>query len=134
MSQDPTESFYSVLNRMFESDGEIHALVESEGIYVSIHYDYETESVVAYSKYGKLDSRKPLNGFWNYAQSLDVDIFRVFDTWLFFGEWDGSQMHIFDIYDVENKYYLPQVAVEIFCDTYEFDYAEDKSYANKNLY
>ena len=115
---------------MFEIGDIISVQTKIDGSNASIRYDAEADSLVAFSRKKELNFANTLNGFWNYVQDLDKNIFKPYPTFIFFGEWMGarnkivykpeikSKFYLYDIYDVETEEYLP--------------FEKVKEFANKN--
>ncbi len=100
-----------------------------DGSNASCRYDTETGKLVAFSRNKTLDPiNNTLNGFYNYIQSLDVNIFKDYPNYVVFGEWSGcrnaivyskenkNKWYIFDIYDTKGNMYLSQHEVKKFAE------------------
>lgn len=94
-----------------------------DGSNASFRYDTETGKLVSFSRKKELDYNNTLNGFFNWVQKLDINRFKDFPNYIFFGEWLTShtikyipeaynKFYFYDIYDVENECYLPQDKVK----------------------
>jgi len=105
----------------FEVGEPIVIQVKIDGSNASIAYDSKTNSLMAFSRRQALDETNTLNGFWNYVQSLDVDVFAevLGDRYVLFGEWlvkhsviypdhMYKKFYMFDVWDRETEQYLTQ--------------------------
>lgn len=128
-----------------------------DGSNASIRYDAETGKLVAFSRKKLLDFNQTLNGFYNYVQELDAELFKETPNYVIFGEWavkntityypeSMKKWYVYDIYDVENEKYLPQEEVKEFADAHgltfinvfyvgEFiDWEHVQSFVGKSIY
>lgn len=99
-----------------------------------ITFDPDEGCLVAFSRKQTLSFNNTLNGFWNYAQSLDVSKWVEDAKFYVFGEWSGMKnkivyndsqkrkWYVYDIYDSEAETYMPQWFVKIFCETHGLTY------------
>lgn len=105
----------------FEAGEPIVIQTKIDGSNASIAYDSKTNSLMAFSRRQVLDETNTLNGFWNYVQSLDVDMFAevLGDRYIIFGEWlvphsikypedMYKKFYMFDVWDRETEQYLTQ--------------------------
>lgn len=90
-----------------------------DGANASIRCDVDG-NVYAFSRRNPLNELNHLQGFWNYVQTLDVDLlFNVLrDRYILFGEWLVKhtikypdemyrQFYVFDVWDTEIEQYVP---------------------------
>lgn len=90
-----------------------------DGANASIRCDADG-NVYAFSRRNPLNESNHLQGFWNYVQTLDVDLlFNVLrDRYILFGEWLVKhtikypdemyrQFYVFDVWDIEIEQYVP---------------------------
>ena len=106
-----------------------------DGSNSAIAYDKETNKLVAFSRRQTLDYNNPLNGFWNWVQTLAVEPFSKYPNYVFFGEWLTShtikyiqdaykKFYFYDVYDKENECYLPQSEVKRLADELNLRYVQ----------
>ncbi len=105
-----------------------------DGSCASICLNPETGELDVYSRRQKLNAVNNLNGFYQYAHSLDKDIFQP--NMIVFGEWTGKKnkivydeqstgkWYIFDIYDLNKEQYLRQNEVQKFAVEHQLDAAK----------
>ena len=107
--------------------------VKFDGSNASFRYDEETKKLNAFSREYPLTFDNTLSGFWNFVESLDADKFKKYPNYVFFGEWAVRNKIVYkpeyrkiwlmyDVYDVENQCYLPQVEVKGLADELGFNY------------
>ena len=95
--------------------------VKIDGSNSSIAYDKETDSLIAFSRRQQLNEQNTLNGFWNWVQTLPVELFKeILGTrYILFGEYLSPhsvkypedmlrKFYMFDVWDKEVEQYLPQ--------------------------
>ena len=106
-----------------------------DGSNAGIAYDIETDKLVAYSRKNELRFDMTLNGFWNWVQTLNVEPFRKYPDYVFFGEWlvkhtikyiqeAYSKFYFYDVYDKKNECYLPQTEVKRLAEELNFIYVK----------
>lgn len=106
----------------FEVGDHIVIQEKIDGSNAAIAYDVETDKLIAFSRNKELNEMNTLNGFYNWAQTLDRDEFKEYPNYVFFGEWlcrhkvkyiqDAyKKFYFYDVYDKENKKYLLQSEV-----------------------
>lgn len=94
---------------------------------------YENGELKAFSRKHELDYQKTLNGFWNYVQSLNPEEYKDDANYIYFGEWTNKNKIIyfeqwnkhflcFDIFDNENKCWMPQKFVKQQCEKHNLNY------------
>ena len=94
-----------------------------DGSNSAIAYDKENNRLVAFSRKKELDFSNTLNGFWNWVQTLNVELFTKYPDYVFFGEWltkhtikyvenAYQKYYFYDVYDKNNECYLPQSEVK----------------------
>lgn len=114
-----------------------HIIIQEkvDGSNAAIAYDKETNKLVAFSRKQTLDWNNTLNGFWNWVQTLAVEPFAKYPNYVFFGEWLTShtikyiqdaykKFYFYDVYDKENKCYLPQSDVKSLADELNLRYVQ----------
>lgn len=101
-----------------------------DGSNASIRYDEESGTLKAFSRRLELNADNTLNGFWDYVQTLNLDIFKKIlgSRYIVFGEWMGAKHAIkypenvygkfwmFDIWDTQTEQYLPYEETRSFYD------------------
>lgn len=105
----------------FEQGEHIVIQVKIDGSNASIAYDEKNNCLAAFSRRQHLGEQNTLNGFWNWVQTLDVDLFKsILGTrYIVFGEWLTShsvkypedmlkKFYMFDVWDKETEEYLTQ--------------------------
>lgn len=101
----------------FEVGDSIVIQEKIDGSNASFIYDEVEDCIDCYSRKKTLDSDNTLNGFWNFVQTLDKDIYKKYKGYRFFGEWltkhkvkypedKQNKFYLFDIWDEENRQYL----------------------------
>ena len=103
-------------------------------------YDVETGTMFAFSRKQELTPTNTLNGFWNFVQSLSVEViekFKAHPEYRVFGEWNsknkiiytdtGKAMHwyVYDIYDADREKWLTQDIVKAFALACGFEYIHE---------
>ena len=117
----------------FKAGDHIVIQEKMDGANASIAYDTETNRLSAFARKRELSYDNTLNGFWNWVQTLDVDLFSKYPDYVFFGEWltphiirydDGAykKFYFYDVYDRQNKIYLLQNRVKQLADEFGFIY------------
>lgn len=101
-----------------------------DGSNASIRYDEESGTLKAFSRRLELSADNTLNGFWDYVQTLNLDIFKEIlgSRYIVFGEWMGAKHAIkypenvygkfwtFDVWDTQTEQYLPYEETRSFYD------------------
>ena len=101
-----------------------------DGSNASIRYDEESGTLKAFSRRLELNADNTLNGFWDYVQILNLDIFKEIlgSRYIVFGEWMGAKHAIkypenvygkfwmFDVWDTQTEQYLPYEETRSFYD------------------
>lgn len=119
----------------FETGDLIVIQEKVDGSNAGIAYNAETDKLVAYSRKNELRYDITLNGFWNWVQTLDVEPFRKYPDYVFFGEWLSShtikyipeaykKFYFYDVYDKKNECYLPQTEVKKLAEEMNFIYVK----------
>lgn len=109
----------------FNVGNNIQITEKIDGCNASIRYDVESNKLVAFSRNNELSYDLTLNGFWNYAQTLNPDEYKDTPNYVIFGEWlvkhtviyreDAyRKWYVFDIFDMDKQEYLPQSEVKEF--------------------
>ena len=107
----------------FEVGDHIVIQEKIDGANAAIAYDSENHNLAAFSRKKQLDYCNTLNGFWNWVQELDVEGFREYPNYVFFGEWlikhtiryspdSYRKFYFYDVYDKLNECYLEQSEVQ----------------------
>lgn len=107
----------------FQKNDHIVIQIKFDGSNASVRYDSETKTLAAFSRKQPLSPTNTLQGFWNYAQTLNPNDFAVYPNFTFFGEWAvknkvvykpeyRSKWFVYDIYDHTTEQYLPQNLVK----------------------
>lgn len=106
---------------------------KTDGSCSSVSWDAYENRLRCFSHRQELAPDKTLNGFWNFANNLDVEIFKQHPNWIFFGEWTGcknkiiyrqeakGRWYVFNIYDAINEVWLPQQKALELCKKYGLD-------------
>lgn len=115
------ERIKSVYAESFNSGEHIVIQTKIDGSNASIRYNEETNSLAAFSRRQELTEMNTLNGFWNFVETLPVEIFKeVLGTrYIIFGEWMTKhcviypdsmykKFYMYDVYDTEIQQYLTQ--------------------------
>lgn len=111
----------------FQEGDDIVVQEKVDGSNAMFSYDIETDTICAFSRRLPLSFEQTLNGFWNWTQTLDINIVKSNPNWCIFGEWlqrnkivypqDAyKKFYCFDIWDREKCNYLHQDIVEQFCE------------------
>lgn len=119
----------------FEVGDEIVIQEKVDGSNAAIAYDAETNKLVAFSRKHELRYDMTLNGFWNWVQTLDVEPFKKYPNYVFYGEYlvahtirylpeAYKKFYFYDVYDRENECYLPQVTVKKLSEELNFIYVQ----------
>lgn len=120
--------------------GDIIQITEKvDGSNASFRYDAETNSLIAFSRKKTLDFANTLNGFYNWVQTLDVNLFAKYPNYVFFGEWLTShtitykqeaykKFYFYDVYDVEKQCYLLQTEVKKLATECSLSYVKEYYY------
>lgn len=101
-----------------------------DGSNASIRYDEESGTLKAFSRRLELNADNTLNGFWDYVQTLNLEIFKEIlgSRYIVFGEWMGAKHAIkypenvygkfwmFDVWDTQIEQYLPYEETRSFYD------------------
>ena len=101
-----------------------------DGSNASIRYDEESGTLKAFSRRLELSADNTLNGFWDYVQTLNLEIFKEIlgSRYIVFGEWMGAKHAIkypenvygkfwmFDVWDTQTEQYLPYEETRSFYD------------------
>jgi hypothetical protein len=109
--------------RGFEVGDLIVVQEKVDGSNSAMAYDVETDKLVAFSRKYELSYDMTLKGFWNWVQTLDVEAFRKYPDYVFFGEWLSkhkikylpeayNKFYFYDVYDKKNQCYLLQSEVK----------------------
>ncbi len=98
--------------------GDLITITEKiDGSNASVRYDAETKSLVAFSRKQELTFNNTLDGFYDYAKTLNPEKFALYPDYAFFGEWlrknkisyNKDAMHIwyvYSIYDTNKEIWL----------------------------
>lgn len=111
----------------FEVGDHIVIQEKIDGSNAAIAYDVETDKLVAFSRKKELNETNTLNGFYNWVQTLDSNLFKEYPNYVFFGEWlckhkvkyvqDAyKKFYFYDAYDKKNQRYLLQTEVRRLAD------------------
>lgn len=117
----------------FQAGDEIQISEKWDGSNASIQYDVETKKLVAFSRRNQLNYSLTLNGFWNYVQTLDPQLFADTPDYVIFGEWGVKnkivyrpecykRWYVYDIYDRKKECWLPQSKVKEFVKSHNLTY------------
>ena len=85
-----------------------------DGTNASFAYDKENDMLVAYSRRNELNYSNTLRGFWDWIQELNIDMFKKYPDYVFFGEWLVShkiqykkdaykKFYFYDVWDKKNQ-------------------------------
>lgn len=120
--------------------GDIISITEKiDGANASVYYDLETEKLRCFSSNQELDSRNHLRGFFQYAQKLNMNLFRKFSDYIFYGEWlvrhtavyreeNYNNWYLFSVYDKKKNKWLPQNFVKDFAKQFGIPYVHELYY------
>lgn len=128
-----------VLNRgigdRFHKGDRIIIQEKIDGSNVSFQYDSETDSLQCFSRNQILSAENTLRGYYDWVQKLDKELVRsvLGDRLRMFGEWlvkhtvkypeeRYNTMYCFDVFDTENKCWLPQNDVKSLADKLGLNY------------
>lgn len=106
-----------------------------DGSNVSFQYDSETDSLQCFSRNQILSAENTLRGYYDWVQELDKELVKsvLGDRLRMFGEWlvkhtvkypeeRYNTMYCFDVFDTENKCWLPQNEVKSLADKLGLNY------------
>ncbi len=106
-----------------------------DGSNVSFQYDSETDSLQCFSRNQILSAENTLRGYYDWVQKLDKEFVKSIlgDRLRMFGEWlvkhtvkypeeRYNTMYCFDVFDTENKCWLPQNEVKSLADKLGLNY------------
>lgn len=106
-----------------------------DGANVSFQYDSETDSLQCFSRNQILSAENTLRGYYEWVQKLDKELVKsvLGDRLRMFGEWlvkhtvkypeeRYNTMYCFDVFDTENKCWLPQNEVKSLADKLGLNY------------
>lgn len=107
--------------------------IKFDGANASFRYDKESCKLNSFSRKQPLTYKNTLSGFWNYVETLDASKFKEYSDYVFFGEWAVKNKIcykpefrkiwlMYDVYDVKNECYLPQVKVKELAEKFGFTY------------
>lgn len=119
----------------FEVGDHIVIQEKIDGSNAALVYDLENNKLVAFSRKKELNYDNTLNGFWNWVQTLNIEPFRKYPDYVFFGEWlvkhtikyiqeAYSKFYFYDVYDKENECYLPQSEVKRLSEELNLNYVK----------
>lgn len=106
-------------------------------------WDFETNSMVAFSRKQELNFQNTLNGFWNFVQNFSdktIERFKTHPNYRVFGEWSNKNKivyndtgkikhwYVYDIYDTELNIWLEQDVVKDFCKLAGLEYIHELYY------
>ncbi|MDE5772341.1 MAG: RNA ligase family protein [Ruminococcus sp.] len=128
-----------VLNRgigdRFHKGDRIIIQEKIDGSNVSFQYDSETDSLQCFSRNQMLSAENTLRGYYEWIQKLDKELVKsvLGDRLRMFGEWlvkhtvkypeeRYNTMYCFDVFDTENKCWLPQNEVKSLADKLGLNY------------
>ena len=118
-------------------EGDIVSITEKiDGAQTHIEYNDEVDKLRCYSSSNELDEKSNLRGFYQYVQELDIEPFKRYPTYEFYGEWlvphtvkydkcHYQQWYLFSIKDKVTGKYLPQNFVKGFATKYQFNYVHE---------
>ena len=105
----------------FEKGDLIYIQEKIDGANASFQYDKETNTVVAFSRNNVLGLHNNLRGFWEWTQTLNVELvksilgenLRLFCEWLVphsvvYPKDRYNKAYCYDVYNMETQGYLPQ--------------------------
>ena len=115
------ERFKEKYDTVFSIGEQVTITEKVDGSNASFTYDPTTNTVLAFSRKNQLNEANNLNGFWNWAQQLDVaqiDLLTQHGRYVVFGEWltkhtikypetRYKNFYMFDVWDTETEEYLP---------------------------
>ena len=106
-----------------------------DGSNVSFQYDSDTDSLQCFSRNQILSAENTLRGYYDWVQKLDKELVKsvLGDRQRMFGEWlvkhtvkypeeRYNTMYCFDVFDMENKCWLPQNEVKSLADKLGLNY------------
>lgn len=94
-----------------------------DGSNSSFTYDEESDTLIAFSRKKQLNENNTLNGFYQWVQALNKEIFKKYSNYIFFGEWltkhtvvytpeAYKKFYFYDVYDKTEEKYLHQDKVK----------------------
>ncbi|MDE6708811.1 MAG: RNA ligase family protein [Oscillospiraceae bacterium] len=120
---------------MFHEGDKIIIQEKIDGSNVSFQYDSETDSIQCFSRNQILSAENTLRGYYEWVQKLDKELVKLVlgDKLRMFGEWlvkhtvkypekRYNTVYCFDVFDTENKCWLPQNEVKSLADKLGLNY------------
>ena len=118
----------------FEIGDEIQITEKFDGSNAS--FTYEDGILKAFSRKNELSFNSTLNGFWNWVQTLSANEYKEESQYIYFGEWGNKNkivynqdaykiFYFYDIYDKENKCYMPQSFVKAQAEIHHLTYIHE---------
>lgn len=115
------ERFKEKYDTVFSLGEQVTITEKVDGSNASFTYDPTTNTVLAFSRKNQLNEANTLNGFWNWAQQLNVaqiDMLTQHGRYVIFGEWltkhtikypenRYKNFYMFDVWDTQVEEYLP---------------------------
>lgn len=115
------ERFKEKYDTVFSIGEQVTITEKVDGSNASFTYDPTTNTVLAFSRKNQLNEANTLNGFWNWAQQLNVsqiDMLTQHGRYVIFGEWltkhtikypenRYKNFYMFDVWDTQVEEYLP---------------------------
>lgn len=121
----------------FRKGDEISISEKIDGSNASITYDAEIGDVRAFSHRQELSDKNTLNGFYEFAHTIDPTPFKENPNFVVFGEWTGirnkiiyndeakRKWYVFDVYNSETESWYDRKFVEAFAKKYGFNYVHE---------
>lgn len=120
---------------MFHEGDEIIIQEKIDGSNVSFQYHSETDSIQCFSRNQILSAENTLRGYYEWVHKLDKELVKLVlgDKLRMFGEWlvkhtvkypekRYNTVYCFDVFDTENKCWLPQNEVKSLADKLGLNY------------
>lgn len=119
----------------FEVGDHIVVQEKVDGANSSFAYNSKEKKLDVFSPNKRLDENNTFNGFWDWAQTLDVEKFAKYPNYKFYGEWlvqhtipykwDAyKKFYFYDVWDKEIEKYLPQSEVKRLAEELNLNYVK----------
>ena len=106
------------------------------GLHAHVRYNIDTGKLDCFSKSTLLSKDNTLCGFYDYARKLDIEPFKRYDNYEFYGEWlvpndccydrdKQYQWYLFSVYNHETNKWMPQSFVKGFATKYQLNYVHE---------
>lgn len=106
------------------------------GLQTHVRYNSEDDRLDCFSKSSQLSSDNKLCGFYDYVRKLDIEPFKRYSSYEFYGEWlvpnkcdynkdKQYQWYLFSVYNHDTNKWLPQSFVKGFATKYHLNYVHE---------